>query len=760
MKKQHVILVFILLSNICWAQNFADKNFYLVDSLDVSQLHENDKSLIDSLMKEYHQTKEDTVHLSLLNKLVSECENKIWIKYNELIIKKASEGIKNNTSTGRLLYNFKKHLSSGYNNYGFLYYQQDNIEKAINYFEKAISLSEEIGDKTVIPTALNNIGFILKQQGDIIRALEYYHKSLKLNKELNEKEEVALSLNNIGSIYFKQNEYNKALNYYREALLLEKEAGTTKGVARLYSNIGSVYLETKRFKEALEYFSQSYKLYEELNIERGKANSLSKLTIAESMLLDENNQQKYTSGLNVVLLKHKQALQIYNSIDDNEGISYALCNISNTYRMLREYNLALQYGQMSLLKAKALGYPENIKNAAEAVKKAAQAKKDFKLAFNMQELYYQMIDSIASQSVREATLQRQFQYEYEKKVLADSIKNAEKQKIVNAQLAAKDEKIKRQTTERYGLSGGILVLLIFGTVSYRRYKSSQRQKKIIQEQKNLVEQKSKEINDSINYAKNIQDSIIPTEKEFTSQLKNAFVFYLPKDIVSGDFYWLEKSPSTTISKHGETSILFAAADCTGHGVPGAMVSVVCNGALNRSVGEYGLTNPAAILNKTRELVIKTFERSNDESKLRDGMDIALCNLRFDVSGLMLNNPETIATLEYAGANNPLWLIRNNQLTEIKADKQPIGKHFRNESYTHHQLQLQQGDTIYIFSDGYADQFGGPKGKKMMYKPFKEFLLSIQHLDMEEQQKAVANHFYQWKGENEQVDDVCVIGVRV
>ena len=142
------------------------------------------------------------------------------------------------------------------------------------------------------------------------------------------------------------------------------------------------------------------------------------------------------------------------------------------------------------------------------------------------------------------------------------------------------------------------------------------------------------------------------------------------------------------------------------------------------------------------------------------MDIALCNLRFDVSGLMLNNPETIATLEYAGANNPLWLIRNNQLTEIKADKQPIGKHFRNESYTHHQLQLQQGDTIYIFSDGYADQFGGPKGKKMMYKPFKEFLLSIQHLDMEEQQKAIANHFYQWKGDNEQVDDVCVIGVRV
>ena len=241
------------------------------------------------------------------------------------------------------------------------------------------------------------------------------------------------------------------------------------------------------------------------------------------------------------------------------------------------------------------------------------------------------------------------------------------------------------------------------------------------------------------------------------------------------------------------AIFFAACDCTGHGVPGAMVSVICNNALKRSVNEFKLTTPGEILDKTREIVVQEFEKSDDEVK--DGMDIALCSLKFDVKGLKLNNPETVATLEYSGANNSLYIIKKAppilpegeesprtsqtknkgfvgessspsgrlggaELIEIKPDKQSIGKVDNPTPFTTHNISLKKGDTIYVFTDGYADQFGGEKGKKMMYKPFKNLLLAIQDKSMSEQKIILEQHFKEWKGGLEQVDDVCIIGVRI
>jgi serine phosphatase RsbU (regulator of sigma subunit) len=216
------------------------------------------------------------------------------------------------------------------------------------------------------------------------------------------------------------------------------------------------------------------------------------------------------------------------------------------------------------------------------------------------------------------------------------------------------------------------------------------------------------------------------------------VLYKPKDIVAGDFYWMEPL---------EEQVLFAAADCTGHGVPGAMVSVVCNNGLNRSVREYGLTDPGKILDRTREIVIQEFEKSEEEVK--DGMDIALCALQG-------------TTLAYAGAHNPLWIVRNGstEIEEIKANKQPIGKYDDPLPYTTHRIELQPGDTFYIFSDGYADQFGGERGKKLKSSNFKKLLLSLQQEPMKKQQTLIAEEFERWKGNIEQLDDVCVIGVRV
>ena len=255
-------------------------------------------------------------------------------------------------------------------------------------------------------------------------------------------------------------------------------------------------------------------------------------------------------------------------------------------------------------------------------------------------------------------------------------------------------------------------------------------------QKLKLEIKNKEITDSINYARRIQQAILPPESKINNHLKNNFILYLPKDIVAGDFYWLEAK---------EDRVLFAAADCTGHGVPGAMVSVVCNNALNRSVREYDLTDPGKILDKTREIVIQEFEKSDEE--VRDGMDIAICSLIGD-------------KLEYAGAHNPLWIVRNGVLLETKANKQPIGKFDNLLPYTTHSFVLEKGDTVYIFSDGYPDQFGGEKGKKYKSGNFKKFLLSIQEDSMEKQLTLLIAEFEKWRGSMEQIDDVCVIGLRI
>ncbi len=258
-----------------------------------------------------------------------------------------------------------------------------------------------------------------------------------------------------------------------------------------------------------------------------------------------------------------------------------------------------------------------------------------------------------------------------------------------------------------------------------------------------IEEKSKEITDSIIYAKRIQQAILPPLSLFKETLPNSFVLYLPKDVVAGDFYWLEKT---------EEAAYFAAADCTGHGVPGAMVSVVCNNALNRCVREYGLNSPGAILDKTRELVIQEFEKSEEE--VRDGMDIALCMLKGN-------------TLTYAGAHNPLWILRkgSNEIDVIKANKQPIGSFDYPEPYIDHTITVNKGDRIYIFSDGFADQFGGESthgakngGKKLKAANFKKMLLSLSDQKMTDQSEILKKGFEDWKGDIEQIDDVCVIGL--
>jgi serine phosphatase RsbU (regulator of sigma subunit)/HAMP domain-containing protein len=268
----------------------------------------------------------------------------------------------------------------------------------------------------------------------------------------------------------------------------------------------------------------------------------------------------------------------------------------------------------------------------------------------------------------------------------------------------------------------------------------------LKQQKELVEEKQKEIIDSINYAKRIQQAILPPLKLIRTHLPQSFVLYKPKDIVAGDFYWFYHIETDT-----HKTLHIAAADCTGHGVPGALVSVVCSTALNRAVKEFNINEPGKILDKTRQLVLETFEKSGADVK--DGMDISLCSISTTI------NPPHKKEIKWAGANNPLWYWINNELKEIKPDKQPIGKSDHAKPFTTHILQPDI-HTLFLFTDGYADQFGGEKGKKFKYKPFQDLLISIIELTPDEQQKILDEKIETWRGDLEQNDDICVIGIKL
>ncbi|MCE3260650.1 MAG: response regulator with CheY-like receiver, AAA-type ATPase, and DNA-binding domain [Bacteroidetes bacterium] len=281
----------------------------------------------------------------------------------------------------------------------------------------------------------------------------------------------------------------------------------------------------------------------------------------------------------------------------------------------------------------------------------------------------------------------------------------------------------------------------------------------INEQRMLIEEKNKDITDSIEYSKRIQRSIFIEKEKIKQYAPESFIFFQPRDVVSGDFYWFTnyeikedlKSENGYHYRAGTNILVVAAVDCTGHGVPGAFMSIIGNTLLNQTLNNLKVNSAAYALDYVNAELKKALNKNNEDAPLRDGMDIALCCI--DIAG---------RRLEYAGANNPLYIIRNKELILIKADKQPLTASMDSESkpFTNNLFELQKGDTIYLFTDGFADQFGGEKGKKFMYKQFKETLISIQDLEMETQKTELHRVFENWRGNLTQVDDVLVIGIRV
>lgn len=671
------ITLFLSLFNSISAQN--SKDYYLLDNISIEEYSKDDQATIEHAMNKYHNAEHDSDRLNAIEIITENLMHEDWEKYNELVYSMGTELLKK-TLPVKIKKRYEVTLARAINNKGVIYHQKGNIPEAIKFFHKSLAYQEKLGNKSGVAASLNNIGAIYNNQGNEDKALEYLLKALDIRKEIGGHKGIAQSLNNVGSIYYKMTDYPKAMSYYKKSLSHYEKIGNKEGMAYTLSNMGNIY---------------------------------------------------DTQNLTIGLKYHLKSLKLRQEIGDKRGESYALFNIGESYFDRGEINSALKYGKASYALSKGMKYPDNIQRAANLLSRIYKKLGQFEKGWNFYEEYVFLKDSIQDEKNKQIAVDQEAKYNYEKE---KAIREAEYKK----NLEISHEKEQTQKVISWSVAFGLILVLIFSYMIFSRLKLTRKQKSIIEQQKKLVDVKNQEITDSITYAKRIQDAILPSKQLLEENLNESFVFYQPKDIVAGDFYWLEPI------KNG---VLLAAADCTGHGVPGAMVSVVCNNALERAVREFNLIDTGAILDKVSELVATKF--NTNENNVRDGMDIALCKIDFKSK-----------TLDFSGANNPLYIVRNGTLIETKGDKQPIGKAYDIKPFNTHKIQLLPGDTIYTLSDGYPDQFGGEKGKKFKYQQFKNFILSIQEYRMEKQRELIDEKFNSWKGNLEQIDDVLVIGVKI
>jgi len=598
---------------------------------------------------------------------------------------------------------FSEVINSGSNNLKASYYMvlaesfmaTNSYNTAIDYSEKAklyFDSSTEVGLKSryhyVMAASYSHSASFFhktekgksKEDFNLI-ALEHVSISKDLSEQVNDSLGIHKANHLQSLIYMRLQNYEKSLTIIQSTLssINRVDSSYSNVLISSYNMMGSVYRQMEDWETALVYFDSC----EIATINRAPTNL-------------------YFSGLYWDIGYTYQLMGEYQkaAVECARGLEYANNDSILGYMLLCEECMAYNYGESGHFE-KAFAHQKETnrlqlllnKETSESHLQTKLLESDFELVIEKEQL------------------------EYEKN------------------LAIEEETKAKQRTIIYSVGIGLILVIIFLIFVFNRLRITRKQKSLIEHQKEVVEEAHQEIQDSIAYAKRIQSAILPPDKLVKEYLKDSFILYIPKDVVAGDFYWMEQ-------KDGK--ILFAAADCTGHGVPGAMVSVVCNNGLNRSVREYGLTDPGQILDKTREIVIQEFEKS--EEVVKDGMDIALCSIDGN-------------KLQYAGAHNPLWIIRNGEILETKANKQPIGQFDNPEPYLTHSFDLEPADSIYIFSDGYVDQFGGEKGKKFKSKAFRELLLSIQNNTLDEQKNLIDERFQQWKGHLEQIDDVCVIGVK-
>ena len=702
----------------------------------------------------------------------------------------------------------KKTIIECYNKIANEYLTSSTYDSLKLYATKALNLSKQVNYDQGQATSISLIAAISYDKGDYEKALELYSTALRLFKKSGDKEGIARIYTSLGNVYISKTEYAKALQTYLNSQKLLDELLAKKpnnkvliqSKANNYNNIGNVNFYTKNYNESQSNYLQAKELYEIINDKQNAASLLNNIGIISR--INGNNQESIDYRL--------KALKIFEEINNLEGLAYGNLGLGNIYADLKQVDEAAKYYNQSLKYYEQMGskkgaimiyinlcelysekhdFGKSIKLLENALKlcyeinnkdlrkdvynsyaNLFEKKNNYKEALRYHRLYSALNDSIYSYESQQTVTEMQTKYETEKKEKEIVILNKEKE-VNQVNLQKKEVEIKNQKILIYSFVIGFLLVLVFSIVIYRLFIQKKlaniilaQQKEEITTQRDEIEAQRNEITihrdiileqknaieDSINYAKRIQEAVLPISIESRSILGDHFIFYKPKDIVSGDFYWTAKI---------EQNIIIAVADCTGHGVPGAFMSMLGISFLNEIVRKKENTEVGIILNDLRKEIINALQQraSNslqevstyDLSTVKDGMDIALISL----------NTETMM-LHFAGANNPVYIIRNKELVELKGDKMPIAIHIQMDSFNSHEYKIEKGDNIYLMSDGFEDQFGGLDNKKFKSKPLKNLLCSISELPMENQFIELEKTLHNWMGKAEQVDDITVLGIKI
>ncbi|MBI3502852.1 MAG: tetratricopeptide repeat protein [Bacteroidetes bacterium] len=626
--------------------------------------------------------------------------------------------------------NFRKGKANALNNTGKIFWSQGNYADALKNHLQALKIREEIGDKKGAASSYGNIGNIYQSQGNYPEAINNYLKALKVFEELDDKRLIAATQNNIGLVYWSQQNYAEALNYYNQSLKIRKEINDKPGIATSCNNIGLIFYDQHNYSDALKNHLLALKLREETGDKKGIADSYNNIGIIYE------KQKKYSDAL----ASHFKALSIRQEIGDKKGIASSHINIGNVFATEKKIGIAREHLNKALELSKEIGAKEYIKDSFAGLALADSAEKNFEGAFNDYKRYVAYRDSLVNEEITKKTVQAQMNYEFEKKQAEEKLEQERKDAI------AKRERERELMIRNFFIAASVLMLALVFFI-YRGYRSKQKaniiitqQKEEVERQKEIIQEKNQGITDSINYAQRIQRALFASDALLQKNFPGYFIFFKPKDIVSGDFYWAAEK---------DNRFYLAVCDSTGHGVPGAFMSLLNISYLNEAVNEKSNTHPHEIFNHVRQRLIENISSEGAQ----DGMDgILLCCSK-----------EEGIKIEYAAANNAPVLVRDGKISELETDNMSVGLSERKNSFTHRVVPStinRQPSTLYLYTDGFADQFGGERGKKFKYKQLNEKLISLNHLTLTEQKKELEKTFDEWKGNLEQVDDVLVIGIRI
>lgn len=601
----------------------------------------------------------------------------------------------------------------------------------IEYLKKANSINEELKDSIGMSICNNNIGVLYDELGDYENALYFYIKSNDLDRALGDLKGAASSLNNIALIYSYLKNYDKSIEVLKESIEIKEQVGDEISKAYSYLNLANMYTMKEQQNLAIEYYNKAVEIYLKYEEPAGLAKCYNNL----GFLYKHKDSE-------IALNYYKEALKIREELGDKLEIAKSKHSIGEVYMLTDRKEEALVMIQEAAKLSEEVGGVDILASIYGSLHSLYFEVYNYERAYEYALKYMSMHDSLLDGDKFSAISELQTKYETDKNKYEKEL--AESKRLQAEEEAKRLEAVsERKSTLLYAAVVGFILIGGLVVVVYRSNRQRKKANEELQSMNDIIKAKNKDITSSIEYAKHIQDSILPSDETIKKLLPKSFVLFEPRDIVSGDFYWFYK--------HGNKT-LFAAADCTGHGVPGALVSMVCSNAINHVVVQEGEISPEKILTKLNQEILERLRKEGSIHQAVDGMDIALC---------CIEEVQDKTVLHYSGAMNSLYLLKGEEIEEIRADRQAIGGRTPVDyQFEKHTLQLDKGNRIFVFSDGMIDQFGGVKGKKLLAKRFKQYLEQYNNEPIEAIKEKLGKDLINWQGDFNRIDDVLVIGIEV